>query len=37
MLCAASTTSRAPSHAAIDLETSYEKSTWPGVSIRFKT
>ena len=26
----------APSHAAIDLETSYEKSTCPGVSIKFK-
>ena len=37
MLCAASTTNKAPSQAAIDLETSYEKSTCPGVSIRFKT
>ena len=30
----ASTTSSAPSHAARLLETSYVKSTWPGVSIR---
>ena len=37
MLCAASTTNKAPSQAAIDLETSYEKSTCPGVSIRFNT
>ena len=37
MLCAASTTSNAPSQAAIDLETSYEKSTCPGVSIRLST
>src|SRR3712207_8303891 len=29
-----STTSSAPSHAASERETSYEKSTWPGVSIR---
>ena len=33
---AASTTNKAPSHAAKDLETSYEKSTCPGVSIKFK-
>ena len=32
--CAASTTSNAPSHAASDLETSYMKSTCPGVSIK---
>ena len=32
--CVASTTSRAPSHAAMLLDTSYEKSTWPGVSMR---
>ena len=31
--CAAST-SGAPSHAWSDRETSYVKSTWPGVSIR---
>ena len=37
MLCAASTTNKAPSQAAIDRETSYEKSTWPGVSIKLKT
>eukprot|EP00965_Chrysotila_dentata_P257549 6212921-Pleurochrysis_carterae.AAC.4 len=30
----ASTRSSAPWHAAIDRDTSYEKSTWPGVSIR---
>ena len=35
--CAASTTSKAPSHAARDLETSYIKSTCPGVSIRFNS
>ena len=34
---AASTIRRAPSQAAIDLETSYEKSTCPGVSIRLRT
>ncbi len=33
--CAASTTSSAPSHAWSDRETSYVKSTCPGVSIRF--
>ena len=27
----------APSQAASDRVTSYEKSTWPGVSIRFRT
>ena len=36
ILCAASTISKAPSQAAIERETSYEKSTCPGVSIRFK-
>ena len=36
MLWAASTTNKAPSQAAIERETSYEKSTWPGVSIKFK-
>ena len=30
----ASTTSTAPSHAARERETSYVKSTWPGVSMR---
>ena len=35
--CDASTTSSAPSHAAKDRDTSYEKSTWPGVSMRFST
>ena len=34
--CVASTTSRAPSQAAILRLTSYEKSTCPGVSIRFR-
>jgi hypothetical protein len=33
----ASTTRTAPSQAASDRETSYEKSTWPGVSMRFRT
>ncbi len=33
--CAASMRSTAPSHAARLRETSYEKSTWPGVSIKF--
>ena len=33
--CEASTTSSAPSHEASERETSYEKSTCPGVSIRF--
>jgi PAS domain-containing protein len=32
--CAASTTSNAPSQAWSERETSYVKSTWPGVSIR---
>ena len=32
--CAASTSSNAPSHAARLRDTSYEKSTCPGVSIR---
>ena len=32
--CVASTTSTAPSHAASERETSYVKSTCPGVSIR---
>jgi len=32
--CAASTTSSAPSQAARERETSYEKSTWPGVSMK---
>ena len=31
----ASTTSSAPSHAASERLTSYVKSTWPGVSIRW--
>ena len=35
MPCAASTRSSAPSHACSARETSYVKSTWPGVSIRF--
>jgi len=34
MPCVASTTSSAPSHEAMARETSYEKSTCPGVSIR---
>ncbi len=34
---AASTTSTAPSHAWSERETSYVKSTWPGVSIRFSS
>ena len=33
---AASTTNTAPSHAAKERETSYVKSTWPGVSIKCK-
>jgi hypothetical protein len=33
--CAASTTKIAPSQAARERETSYEKSTCPGVSIKF--
>src|SRR6478609_250785 len=33
MPCDASTRRIAPSHAASERETSYEKSTWPGVSI----
>ena len=36
ILCAASTIKSAPSQAAIERETSYEKSTCPGVSIKFK-
>ena len=32
---AASTSSTAPSQAASERETSYVKSTWPGVSIMF--
>ena len=35
--CAASTTSSAPSHAWSERETSYVKSTWPGVSIRLSS
>eukprot|EP00964_Phaeocystis_antarctica_P059216 scaffold35161_cov64-Phaeocystis_antarctica.AAC.8 len=35
--CDASTTNSAPSHAASERETSYWKSTWPGVSIRLST
>ncbi len=35
--CDASTSSSAPSHAASDRVTSYEKSTCPGVSMRFST
>src|SRR5206468_3302260 len=35
--CDASTSRSAPSHAASDRVTSYEKSTCPGVSIRFST
>ena len=35
--CEASTISSAPSQAAMERETSYEKSTCPGVSIRFRT
>ena len=35
--CEASTSSSAPSQAASDRVTSYEKSTWPGVSIRLRT
>src|SRR4029453_13941922 len=35
--CAASTRSTAPSQAARERETSYVKSTWPGVSIRFSS
>ena len=34
---AASTTSTAPSHACSERETSYVKSTWPGVSIRLSS
>ena len=34
MPCVASTTSSAPSHEAMARETSYEKSTCPGVSIK---
>ena len=35
MPCVASTTRMAPSQAWSDRLTSYVKSTWPGVSIRF--
>ena len=35
--CEASMTSSAPSHAESERETSYEKSTWPGVSMRFSS
>src|SRR5262249_2084911 len=35
--CAASTTSSAPSHACSERETSYVKSTCPGVSMRFSS
>ena len=34
--CVASTSRIAPSHAIKALETSYEKSTWPGVSIKLR-
>ena len=37
MPCDASTTRIAPSHAASERDTSYVKSTWPGVSIRFSS
>src|SRR5581483_9005000 len=37
MPCAASMTSRAPSQAASERETSLEKSTWPGVSMKFSS
>src|SRR4051794_19885927 len=37
MPCAASTTRSAPSHACRERETSYVKSTWPGVSIRLSS
>ena len=33
--CVASTTRTAPSHAARERDTSYVKSTCPGVSMRF--
>jgi hypothetical protein len=36
MPCAASTSRIAPSQAASERETSYVKSTWPGVSIMFR-
>ena len=36
MPCEASTMSSAPSHAAMERDTSYEKSTCPGVSMRFR-
>ena len=35
--CAASTSRTAPSQASSDRDTSYVKSTWPGVSIRFSS
>jgi hypothetical protein len=34
MPCAPSTSSSTPSHADSERDTSYEKSTWPGVSMR---
>lgn len=34
--CEASTISKAPSQAAMERDTSYEKSTCPGVSIKFR-
>lgn len=34
--CEASTISNAPSQAAMERDTSYEKSTCPGVSIKFR-
>ena len=37
MPCDASTTRIAPSHAASERETSYVKSTWPGVSMRLNS
>ena len=37
MPCDASTTRIAPSHAASERETSYVKSTWPGVSMRLSS
>lgn len=37
MPCAASTSRTVPSQAASERETSYVKSTWPGVSIMLRT
>src|ERR1700738_4240838 len=37
MPCAASITSSAPSHAASERDTSDEKSTWPGASMKFSS